>query len=150
MSVTQLCLTICDPMNCSLPGSSIHGILQARTLKWVAMSFSMDSSWPGDQTQVSCISCRFFTIWVTLVPTIKFLEVKTCTNPCKPRNNLLCKQEEWIQFLLKCLTTLSILLVVYSNSYQQSRKRQIIITCSSLPKWNTRLCLIFSCVFVCM
>ena len=38
--VTQLCLILCDPMDCSLPGSSIHGILQARTLEWVAISFS--------------------------------------------------------------------------------------------------------------
>ena len=38
--VAQLCLTLCDPMDCSLPGSSIHGILQARVLEWVAISFS--------------------------------------------------------------------------------------------------------------
>ena len=38
--VTQLCLTLCDPMDCSLPGSSVHGILQARILEWVAISFS--------------------------------------------------------------------------------------------------------------
>ena len=55
----------CDPMNCSLPGFSIHGILQSRILKWVAISFSRGSSWPRDQTRVSCIACRFFTIWAT-------------------------------------------------------------------------------------
>ena len=38
--VTQLCLTVCNPMDCSLPGSSIHGIFQARVLEWVAISFS--------------------------------------------------------------------------------------------------------------
>ena len=47
------------------PGSSIHGILQARTLKWVAVPFSRGSSWPRVQTQVSCIAGRFFTIWAT-------------------------------------------------------------------------------------
>ena len=41
----QLCLTLCDPMDCSLPGFSIHGILQARTLEWVAISFSNASKW---------------------------------------------------------------------------------------------------------
>ena len=40
VSVTQLCLTVCDPMDCSLPGSSVHGILQARILEWVAIPFS--------------------------------------------------------------------------------------------------------------
>ena len=49
--VAQLCLTLCDPMDCSLPGFSVHGILQARTLEWVAISFSWGSSWPRDQTQ---------------------------------------------------------------------------------------------------
>ena len=48
--VAQLCLTICDPVDCSLPGSSAHGILQARTLEWVAISSSRGSSLPKDQT----------------------------------------------------------------------------------------------------
>ena len=43
----QLCLTLCDPVDCSLPGSSIHGILQARILEWVAISFSRDHPNPG-------------------------------------------------------------------------------------------------------
>ena len=56
--VAQLCLTLCDPMDCSLPGSSIHGIFQARELEWVAISFSRRSSQPGDWTQVSHIVGR--------------------------------------------------------------------------------------------
>ena len=50
-------------MDCSPPDSSIHGILQARILEWVAISFFRGSSWPRDQTQVSCIAGRFFIIW---------------------------------------------------------------------------------------
>ena len=53
-------------MDCSLPGSSVHGILHARILEWVTIPFSRRSSQPGDQTQVSCISGRFFTVWATL------------------------------------------------------------------------------------
>ena len=49
------------PMDCSLPGSSVHGILQARILEWVAISSSRGSSWPRDQTCVSCIASGFFT-----------------------------------------------------------------------------------------
>ena len=55
--VTQSCLTLCNPMDCSPPGSSVHGILQARILKWVALPSSMGSSRPGDRTCVSHISC---------------------------------------------------------------------------------------------
>ena len=63
--VTQLCLTLCDCIDCSLPGSSAHGILQARILEWVSMSFSRESSQPTDWTWVSCIAGRFFIIWAT-------------------------------------------------------------------------------------
>ena len=83
----QSCLnTLCNPMNCSLPGSSVHGILQARILEWVAISFSMGSSqpmdrnhvswvypyssvssWPRNRTGVSGIAGGFFTIWATRI-----------------------------------------------------------------------------------
>ena len=56
-SVTQSCLTPCDPMDWSLPGTSIHGILQARMLECVAISFSRGSSQPRDQNCISCVSC---------------------------------------------------------------------------------------------
>ena len=58
-------LTLCDPMDCSLPGFSVHGIFQARVLEWVAISFSRRSAWPRDQTQVSCTAGRHFTLWAT-------------------------------------------------------------------------------------
>ena len=54
----------CDPMDCSSPGSSVHGILQARMLEWVAIFFSRGSSQPRNQTQVSRIAGRFFIPWV--------------------------------------------------------------------------------------
>ena len=63
--VTQLCLTLCDPMDCSPPVSSIHGILQARLLGWIAVFFSRGSSWPKDQIQVSRIAGRRFNLWAT-------------------------------------------------------------------------------------
>ena len=63
--VAQSCLTLCDPVDCSPPGSSVHGILQARILEWVAMPFSRRSSQPRDRTQLSCIAGGFFTDWAT-------------------------------------------------------------------------------------
>ena len=54
-----------DPMDCSLPGSSVYGVSQARMLEWVAISFSRGSSQPRDRTQVSHIVGRCFTIWAT-------------------------------------------------------------------------------------
>ena len=53
----------CDPVDCSPPGSSVHRILQARILEWVAISFSRESSQPRNWTKVSYIAGRFFTIW---------------------------------------------------------------------------------------
>ena len=63
VKVIHSCLTLCNPMDCSLPGSSVRGILQARILEWVAMPFSRGSSQPRDWTQASCIAGRFFTLW---------------------------------------------------------------------------------------
>ena len=63
MLVAQSCLTLCGPIDCSLPSSSVHGILQVRILEWVAIPFSRGSSHPRYQTQASCIAGRFFTIW---------------------------------------------------------------------------------------
>ena len=61
--VAQLCLTLCDPTDCSPPGSSVHGILQARILEWVAILFFGGSCRPRDWTCISCSAGRFFTIW---------------------------------------------------------------------------------------
>ena len=58
VKVTQSCPTLCDPMV-----YTVYGILQARILEWGAFSFSSGSSWPRNQTRVSCIACRFFTNW---------------------------------------------------------------------------------------
>ena len=63
--VAQSCPTLCDPVDCSLSGSFVHGILQARILEWIAIPFSRGSSQPRDQTQASHIAGGFFTIWAT-------------------------------------------------------------------------------------
>ena len=60
--VAQSCPTLCDPMDCSLPGSSVHGIFQAIVLECIAISFSKGSSQPRDRTQVFCIVDRRFTL----------------------------------------------------------------------------------------
>ena len=62
VSVAQLCLTLCNPMDCSPPGSSVHRISQAKILERVAFPSSRGSSRPVDQTRVSCIAGRFFTV----------------------------------------------------------------------------------------
>ena len=78
--VTKSCSTLCNPMNCRLPGSSVHGISQVKTLEWVAIFFSRGSSQLRDQTQVCCVSCivgRFLTAeplgkaWITSVLTAR-------------------------------------------------------------------------------
>ena len=80
------CVWFHDPVDCSPPGSSVHGISQARILEWIATSFSMGSSWPTDQTRVSRIAGRFFTVWDTRVtslqmePRTKLLMLKVHTS----------------------------------------------------------------------
>ena len=61
--VAQLCPTLCDSMD--PPGSSVHRVLQARILQWVAIPFSRGSFPLRDRTQLSCIAGRFFTVWAT-------------------------------------------------------------------------------------
>ena len=63
--VTLSCPILCDPKDCSSPGFSVHGILQARILEWIAIPSSRGISQPRDRTLVSCIAGRFFTIWAT-------------------------------------------------------------------------------------
>ena len=87
VEVTQSCPTLCDSMNCSPPGFSVHGILQVRTLKWVAVPFSRGSSQTRDQTQVSGIAGRFFTIWATRETLQRMYAAKLlqlCPTLCNP------------------------------------------------------------------
>ena len=59
------CLTLCYPVDCSLSGSSVHGIFQARVLEWIGISFSRGSSQPRNQIRISRIAGRCFTVWAT-------------------------------------------------------------------------------------
>ena len=75
----------CDPIDCGLPGSSVHGISQARILVWAAISFFRGSSWAMDWTQVSHIAGRSFTIWATreaLLRSYWILQPRKTTGGC--------------------------------------------------------------------
>ena len=63
--VTQSCPILCNLLDYSPPASSVHGILQARILEWVAIPFFRGSSWPRDWTWVSHVAGKFFTVWDT-------------------------------------------------------------------------------------
>ena len=92
--VAQPCLTLCN----RLPGSSVHGIFQARILEWVAIPFSRGSSQARDKTQVSCIAGRFFTIWATreahstLTPQLDKPLVKTSCNQAHVLTSLVLRK----------------------------------------------------------
>ena len=73
--VAKLCLTLCDLMDCSLPGSSVHGIFQAIVLEWIAISFSRGSSQPRDRTRVSHIVDRRFTVWATREVSLTYINM---------------------------------------------------------------------------
>ena len=77
LSFAQSCPTLWDPRNCNPPGSSVHGILQAGILEWVAISSSKESSQLRDWTNVSCVSCitgRLLTLWAIWEPYKKLLQ----------------------------------------------------------------------------
>ena len=82
----QSCPILCDPMECSPPGFSVHGIVQARILEWVAMPSSRGSSRPRDGTHIFCVSCTaggFFTTGATWEALCSFrLESKRCASLC--------------------------------------------------------------------
>ena len=86
------CPTLWDPIEGSLPGSSVHGILQARILEWAAMPFTKGSSWSQDRTQVSHIAGGFFTNWATR-------EAYNIWNFKKSLQVLICKDLNKIQYL---------------------------------------------------
>ena len=107
--VPQVYLTLCDPVDWSLPGSSVNGILQARILEWVAMCSSTGSSRPRDGTHVSCIAGRFFTIWSTMCVAHMFLPTPlsgiissfiVCVFSCLVMSNFLQTHELWPPRLL--------------------------------------------------
>ena len=77
-SVAQSCLTLCNPVDCGPPGSSVHGTFPARILEWVAISFSRGSSRPRDQTQVSCLAGRVFTTEPPSKPYIYTINIYVC------------------------------------------------------------------------
>ena len=83
------CVRLCNPMDCSLPGSSIHEILQARILEWIVIAFSRRSSRPRDQTRVSLIAGRRFTIWATR-------EALSSIKRTKKVHNSLCALFSWL------------------------------------------------------
>ena len=86
--VAQWYLTLCNPMNCSLPGSSVHGMFQARILEWVAISSSRGTSQPRDQTHISCISCigkwilYHWAIWKAHIDLQVLSNYQQCSESC--------------------------------------------------------------------
>ena len=96
-SVSQSCPTLCEPMDCSPAGSSVHGILQTRILEWVAIPFSRGSSWPRDRIPVSCIAGRFFTIWAIMK--LKFSKNNGASLVAQRLKHLPAMRENWVQSL---------------------------------------------------
>ena len=95
---------LCDPTDCTLPGSSVHGIFQAIVLEWIAISFSRGSSWPRDRTQVSCIVDRRFTIWATrevLEPPGKLLKIEIKLSEVNKIINIYCIKNIMKMFKIK-------------------------------------------------
>ena len=113
-------------MDCSLPGTSVHGILQARVLEWVAISSCRGSSWPRDWTRVSCNAGIFFTIWATRD---YLVVVSIIANKTQTKHN---SQVEANNFYSQLAFTLliSVLSVLTSISYVHQKGHQEICSTS--------------------
>ena len=75
------CQTLHDPMDCSPPGSSVHGILQARILEWIVISSSRGSSRPSDQTHISCLEGILYHMSHLETPFFYYIEILFCSKP---------------------------------------------------------------------
>ena len=95
--ITQSCLTLCDPRDCILPGSSVHGFLQARILEWVTIPFSRGTFWPRDRIWVSWITSGFFTIWAIREAQQKYTFIQT-SNLWKDNTN---NNQTEVNYILK-------------------------------------------------
>ena len=88
----QSCLTVCHPIDCSLPGFSVRRILQARILEWVAIFSPRGSSWPRDQTHVSCVGRWILYHWVSreALLLLPYTKISLCTTWMIPLHLVLC------------------------------------------------------------
>ena len=130
MLVTQPCPTLCNPIDCSPPVCSILGILQARMLKWVAISFSRWSYWPRDQIQVSHIAGRFFTIWGTR--SLNTLNTLLSYGPAVTLLFIHSKELSMYVHTKSCMWMFTAALFIIANTWKQPR-------CSSLGECVNKL-----------
>ena len=141
--VAQSCSTLCNPMDCSPPGSSVHGLLWERILEWGTIPFSSGSFQPRDQTRVSCIAGRFFIIWSC--PAISLLGILPERNEnihphkdwyAKVHSNIILNRQKWKQ--LKHASTgewINEMWYVYTNRICYSTiKRNVLIMCYDMDK----------------
>ena len=151
--VAELCPTLCGPIDCRQPGSSVHVIFQARTLECVAIPFSRGSSRPRDQTWVYCITGKFFTIWATReTPVVWYWCSKLAINlveaPCTPapsgcavcqpvKSNLFLFPNLSVLVVLLFTNTLNLYLIVHIIKWYEKRwilgtKRNVVSKTSKL------------------
>ena len=133
--VTQSCPTLCYPMDSGLPGSSVHGMFQARILGWIAISSSRGSSQTRDQIWVSRIAGRLFTIWVTRESLMYWLLGHKM-------NRLLVGG-----FMFTCLAVELCLVFVVAICTIASKSSNVLILVFS-PGLEASLCIIFFCSFI--
>ena len=135
--IAQLCPALWDPMDCSLPGSSILGIFQARILEWVAISFSRRSSQPRDWTQVSCTVGRCFTIWATSKVQISMqisLSLLPTYLPCSLQQMNIYFGSEYLGYSNAQNWQLLLLNNLYSSDGRQRISKYMLDSVSSMEK----------------
>ena len=147
----QSCPTLCDPMDCCLPGSSALGILQARILEWVAISLSRGSSQFRNRTQVSCVVGRFFTVWAIIY--VYYICIHTHTHIHTHTFflvlfSIMFISGHWVQFPVLYSRTLLFIHSIYNNLHLLSPNFQSIPLLSTLLLDNHKS--VSLCLWVCL
>ena len=147
--VTRSCATLCNPVRgCPMPGSSVHGILQARVLECVAIPFSAGSSQPRDQTQVSCIAGRFFTAWATrawsIVGTLLISDTKS---ECPQVSGSVCFSSFCVFWAWKALRTDAMMVSTTGVSLWSAERQENLVvkrvySGARLSRFKSQLCLL--------
>ena len=135
--VAQLCPTLCDPMDCSLPGSSIRRILEARIVEWVAISYSMGSSQSRDRTEVSHIVGRCFTLWATRETLLTSIErIKLSSDP-KEKTPLFSVGPQISSITMKSVTASLVIILHACWAYLRDLHIcKISWVCLQFPEWK--------------
>ena len=138
--VTKSCPALWDSVDCSPPGSSVHGISQVRILECIAISFSKGSSWPGDQTRLSCTGRRILYHWATREAPWSLTKRAQLSSLSSPHHMRMPWESSWLQARKRALTRTQPLLTSWSQTFSPYPCKKRKFCCLSHLIYSILLC----------